>query len=142
MARTNAIINGTDLGVYDGGTLIALSTTCTMTLNRDMRDTSNKDSAGWKTGLPGQKSWTISTEGLYNPSSTKGMITLFNAWTLGTVLTITVKEAGTPGTQDYYWSGTAYVTSLSANAPNEGNVTFSCTLQGTGAWAMTDPLAV
>lgn len=139
MARTNAILNGTDLGVYTGTgtvTLIALATTCTLTVNRDMRDCSNKDSAGYKAVLPGQKSWTISTEGLYNPSSSNSMIALYNAWTAGTALVLTCKN----GTQDWYWYGTGYVTSLTINAPNEGNVTWSVSFQGTGAITMTDPL--
>ena len=140
MARTNAVLNGTDLGIYTGtGTpvLIGLATTCSITLNRDMRDVSNKDSAGWKALLTGQKNWQASTEMLYNPSSTNGFIALFNAWFNGTLLTLTIKNSS----QDYYWVGTAYVTSVSLNAPNEGNVTASVTLQGTGAFTMTDPLS-
>lgn len=140
MARTNTIINGTDLGVYTGSgspVLIGLATNCSITLNRDMRDVSNKDSAGWKALLTGQKNWQVSTEGLYNPSSTNGMIAMYNAWYAGTLLTLTMKNS----TQDWYWSGTAYITSLQINAPNEGNVTYSVTFQGTGAITMTDPLA-
>jgi predicted secreted protein len=139
MARTNAVINGTDLGVYTGTvtpTIIGLATSCTLTLNTDMRDTSNKGSAGFKAVLPGQKNWTISTEGLYNPSTTNSFITLYSAWLAGTALTLTWKNS----TQDYYWSGTAYITSLSQNAPLEGNVTWSVSFQGTGAIVMTDPL--
>lgn len=139
MARTNTIINGTDLGVYTGSspTLIGLATTCTMTLNTDMRDTSNKGSAGFKAVLPGQKSWTISTEGLYNPYTTNSYITLYNAWVGGTSLSLRFYNSN----QDYYWSGTGYITSLSQNAPLEGNVTWSVTFQGSGAITMTDPLA-
>ena len=140
MARTNAVLNGTDLGVYTGVSpvLIALATTCTLNVNRDMRDTSNKDSAGWKQVLTGQRSWTVTAECLYNPSSTNGWgATLYAAWKDGTLLTLTIKN----GTQDYYWSGTAYITSMSMNAPNEGNVTYSVSFQGTGALTQTDPLA-
>lgn len=138
MGRTNAIINGTDLGVYTGGspTLIGLATSCTVTLNTDMRDTSNKGSAGFKAVLPGQKSWTISTEGLYNPSGTNSYITLYNAWYAGTQLALRWYNSS----QDFYWSGVGYITSLSQNAPLEGNVTFSVTFQGSGAYTITDPL--
>lgn len=141
-SRTNTILNGTDLGVYTGASpsLIGASTTCSLQLTRDTRDVSNKDSGGWKAVKTGQKSWSISTEGLYNPSGTNGYIALYNAWTAGTELTLTLKSAGNP-TGDYYWSGSAVITSLQMNAPNEGNATFSVTFQGTGALTMTDPLA-
>lgn len=139
MARTNTILNGRDLGVYieSSPQLIGLATTCTLSLATDMRDVSNKSSVGYKAVLPGQKSWTVSTEGLYNPSTGYSYIALYNAWTAGTELTLTLKNS----TQDYYWSGKAYITSLSQNAPNEGNVTWSVSFQGTGALTMIDPLA-
>jgi len=143
MARPNAIIHGTDMGVYTGtGTpvLIALATTCQLTFNRDVRDTSNKDSAGYKTVLPGMKNWSVSSEGLYNPGSTNGLKALYDAWTAGTLLTLTFKSA-TTSTQDFNWSGTAYITSLTMNAPNERNITWSVNFQGTGAITCTDPLA-
>lgn len=145
MARTNAPISGTDLGVYTGSgtkTLLGLATNCSITFNRDMRDVSNKDSAGWKAMLTGQKNWQISCEGLYNPSSTNGYIALYNAWLAGTLLTLTFGASINSSPQDYYWVGTAYITSLQQQAPNEGNVTWSVTFQGTGAIAMTDPLLV
>jgi predicted secreted protein len=137
MARTNAIINGTDLGVYLGGTLVALATQCTLSMSRDMRDTSNKDSAGWKKVLPGQRNWSVSTEGLYNPSTANSYITLWAAWKDGTALTLLFKNS----TQDYYWGGTVYITSLSQNAPLEGNVTWTVNFQGDGVLTETDPLA-
>ena len=138
MARTNTIINGTDLGVYIGGspTLIGLATTCTLSMNTDMRDTSNKGSAGFKAVLPGQKNWTVTTEGLYNPSTTNSYITLQAAWFANTALSLRWYNSN----QDYYWSGTAYISALSQNAPNEGNVTWSVTFQGSGALSVTDPL--
>lgn len=139
MARTNTIINGTDLGVYLGGspTLIALATSCNLTLNREMRDITNKDSSGYKKVLPGMKSWTVTTEGLYNPSTSNSFITLYSAWTGGTQLTLTWKNSS----QDYYYTGTAYITNLTQNAPLEGNVTWSVTFQGDGAITQQDPLA-
>jgi predicted secreted protein len=108
-----------------------------MTVNRDMRDTSNKDSAGWKKILPGQKNWSISVEALYNPAGTNNFSTLYTAWAAGTALTVTVKN----GTQDWYWSGTCYITSLSMNAPNEGNASLTAQFAGDGALTQTDPLA-
>jgi TP901-1 family phage major tail protein len=141
-ARSTGVINGTDLGVYLGGSpaLIAAATSCTINLNRDMRDTSNKDSAGWKKVLPAQKSWTVSVEGLFIPAGTNNYYTLYTALIAGTALTVTWK-VGTNTTGDIAYSGTAYLTSLSKSAPNEGNVTFSANFQGDGAITPTDPIA-
>lgn len=140
MARTNAIINGTDVGVYTGTgtlTLIAISTSCSISFNTDLRDVSNKGSAGFKAVNVGQKSWTMNCDGLYNPSTANSFIALYTAWIGGTTLTLTWKQGNT---QDYYWQGTGLITSLTQNAPLEGNVTWSATFQGSGAIAMTDPL--
>lgn len=141
-ARSTGVINGTDLGLYVAGspTLLGASTSCTINLNRDMRDTSNKDSAGWKKVLPGQKSWTVSAEGLFIPNGTNNYYTLYTAWAAGTALTLTWKVISNP-TGDMSYAGTAYITSLSKNAPNEGNVTYSVSFQGDGAITPTDPLA-
>lgn len=139
MAKTNAIINGTDLGVYLGTgtpTLIAIATSCSISFNTDLRDVSNKGSAGFKAVNTGQKSWTMNTDGLYNPSTASSFIALYQAWAAGTLLTLTWKQNNST---DYSWSGTGLITSLTQNAPLEGNVTWSVTFQGSGTITMTDP---
>src|SRR5688572_20325863 len=59
MATTN-VINGTLLGVYVGGTLIAKSTNCTLNITHSVRNTTTKDSGGWEESLGGLRGWTIS----------------------------------------------------------------------------------
>jgi len=44
-----------------------------------------------------------------------------------------------PATGDYYYSGSAYITSISLDSPLEDNVTFSCSFEGTGALTETTP---
>lgn len=139
MAKTSTVLNGTDLGVYTGSspTIIGAATSCQITQNRDMRDTSNKDSSGWKKVLPGQKSWTVSTDGLYIPGGTNNYYTLYTAWAAGTALTLTWKSSS--NASDYSFSGVAYITSISLNGPLEGNATYSVTFQGDGAITPVDP---
>ena len=127
------------MALYNGSYLLGLSTSCSVTMNREMRDTSNKDTAGWKKVLPGQKSWTMSSEHLYNPSGNYNLAYLVGLWTNGTALTVNFKSVSAP-TQDYYFTGTAYITNVQMNAPNEGNVTYTIQLQGDGALTLTDPL--
>lgn len=138
-ARSTGVISGTDLGVYLSSTLIGASTSCSISLSRDMRDTSNKDSAGWKKVLPAMKSWTVSCEGLFIPGGTGNYYSLYTSWAAGTALTISWKvTSNTAG--DITYSGTAYITSLAKSGPNEANVTYSVSFQGDGAITPTDPL--
>ena len=138
-SRTSGVINGTDLAVYNSTNLIGASTTCSLQMSADMRDTSNKDTAGWKKVLPGQKSWTVSTEGLVAHSVSNNFAYLFGLWSAKTALTLNFRSVSNYA-GDYYWSGTAYITSLSLNAGNEQNVTFSVSFQGDGVLTQTDPL--
>jgi predicted secreted protein len=58
---------------------------------------------------------------------------------------ITLLIAGTPVTAymtstvsgDHKWSGSVNVTNIKITAPFEGNTTFTCTLEGTGALTPT-----
>ena len=138
-SRTSGVINGTDLAVYNGSNLIGVSTSCSISMSADMRDTSNKDTAGWKKVVPGQKSWTVSTEALLAHSVAYNFGYLYGLWYNKTALTIYVKSVSNP-TGDYYWTGTAYINSLNLTAGNEQNATFSVSLQGDGALTQTDPL--
>ena len=45
---TNGVINGTMFGVYAGGTKIAYATSASISMNHNLRDTSTKDSGGWR----------------------------------------------------------------------------------------------
>ena len=60
-----AIFNGTELGVYIGGTLIAAATDCSLSLNMETIDITTKDSSGYRELLGGLKSGSISCSGLW-----------------------------------------------------------------------------
>lgn len=138
-SRTSGVLNGTDLALYNNTYLIGTSTTCSLSVSADMRDTSNKDSAGWKAVLVGQKSWTVSVEGLVAHSVSYNYAYLFGLWTNKTAVSVVLKSVSNAA-GDYYWSGSGYITSLSMNAANEQNITYSLSIQGTGALTQTDPL--
>ena len=48
-----AIFNGTELGVYIGGTLIAAATDCSLSVSMETIDITTKDSAGLRELLGG-----------------------------------------------------------------------------------------
>ena len=138
-ARTPGVLNGTDLLVYiDSTHPIGLSTDCSITINRATRDTSNKDSGGWKTVLPGQREWTVSCNALVAFDNTYNLTYLTALMIAGTVINLKFQTGNTAG--DPSFSGTALITSVNASAANQSNTTFSISFQGSGPLALTDPL--
>ena len=143
MAATTGIINGTDLRIYlnlgSGLTAVAYATNCTLDLSRDLRESVTKDSTGggqtgWRTIRPGQKSATLSGEGLtaYEADSNtniKPMSDLFAAFDAGTAITwrFTTDNVG-----DEFLSGSGYLTALNFGAGAEEDVTYGFTVEVDG----------
>lgn len=135
---TNGVINGTKFGVYAAGTKIAYATSASISMNHNLRDTSTKDSAGWRDQLEGQRDWEVSVEGMLIFLDSAGsaiagttMDELYNTY-IETRTEVLVKFS-TAITGDLEWSGQAFLTSLSADTPNEDSSTWSGSFSGTGA---------
>ena len=127
---TTGIMNGTLLGVYAGGTLIAHATEGSISLSMDTRDATSKDSSGSRDLLEATKSGTISVSALYAEDATYGVDDLMTAWSGRTALTV---KFSTEVTGDHYWEASAYVTSLEVNSGMEDNVSYSATFELSGA---------
>jgi len=127
---TTGKVNGTKIGVYSGGTLIAHATSHTLNLEANMIDVSNKDSAGWAESIVGQKSWSIDIESLFTFDAAYGFEELYDAWTARTSLSV---KFSTEVSGDIYFSGTVFVSSIPVEAPLEDATTYSVSLTGTGA---------
>ena len=133
---TSGIINGTKFGIYQGSTLIAFATSGSLSVNHSARETSNKESAGWKEIMEGQRDWEISCEGMVAFLTLAGgavggdtVNELFTAYiATRTPLTISFESSETG---DFKWSGNAYLVSLSLDAPNEESSTYSASFTGT-----------
>lgn len=122
------IYTSTDNGVtWD---VIAHSTDHTLEVSSDTLDTNTKDSAGWVEKIASLKSFTLSGEALHTFDATHGYDELFAIWTAGDSVKV---KFSTEETGDTYWSGSAILTSLSLNAPQDDLRTMSYTLEGTGA---------
>ncbi len=138
MARTAGVINGTALGLYVSTNLVAISTTCSLSQKMEIRDTTNKDSGGFKSGLKGVKSWSIECSALVAFDETYNAAWLQGLYTTGAE--VAVKIATTNG-DDYYYTGNAIISSLKVDAPMEQNATFSATFNGSGTLSLVDPLS-
>ena len=135
---TYGVINGTKFGVYAAGTKIAYATAASISMNHNLRDTSTKESAGWREQMEGQRDWEVSVEGmLLFVDSSGGAISSLTADELYTNYIATrasfALKFSTEVTAELRWTGTAWMTSLSADAPNEDSTTWSATFSGTGA---------
>jgi len=140
----NGQLNGTDLGVYIGGTLIAYSTNATLNINHSPRSTSNKEDGGWETAMEGYRNWDVSCDAMYawlDPAgsaiSNETLSEIFTGY-IHTRASFTLTFGVTSTTTgDTKYTGTAWLTSASLSAPNEDTATFSVSFQGSGALAQT-----
>ena len=135
---TDGVINGTKFGVYVGGTKIAFATSASISINHNLRDTSTKDSGGWREQLEGQRDFEISVEGMLiflNTDGTAITCLTINELYSSYIATRTVFEIkfSTEITGDIKWSGNALMTSISIDTPNEDSSTVSASFSGTGA---------
>tara|TARA_R110000851_G_scaffold75649_3_gene166715 strand:+ start:4381 stop:4812 length:432 start_codon:yes stop_codon:yes gene_type:complete len=134
-----AILNGTDLFLKVGttagvGTLIvAHATSCSLDVSMDERDLTTKNSGGWKEIGGGLKSWSLSTDALYDPSAGANnefneLFTHLDGRTeLFVEFTRTTESSG-----EFIYTGKAYITSLSLSGGVEDSATYSISLAGTG----------
>ena len=61
---TTSVFNGTSLVVLIGTEVIAFATSCSLSIAIDAPDASTKQSLGWADEIGGQKSWSLTTDGL------------------------------------------------------------------------------
>ena len=140
----NGQLNGTDLGVYIGGTLVAYSTSATLNINHSPRSTSNKEDGGWETAMEGYRTWDVSCDALYawlDPTgsaiSNETLSEIFTGY-IHTRASFTLTFGVTSTTTgDTKYTGTAWLTSASLSAPNEDTATFSVSFQGSGVLTQT-----
>lgn len=136
MAASTSVMNATDVVIQvssDNVTyeVIGKMTSASLSVSMATRDTSTKDSSGWMEVLEGQKSWTLSGEGLvvYNNS---GKATPDDIFTFVSDRTKVYVKFGSETTDEKVYSGQGYFTEFSNDAGVEDNATFSFSLQGTG----------
>lgn len=146
------IVPGDSLMVFKGGASIAYATAHTLSLSAETASVNSKDHGNWSGNEVNKRSWEITSENLYTDEEFE---TLFDAWSAGTKLTLVwckkaeadsvivadgdaanyTPDNATAGKK--YYTGSAYITSLTANANTGEKATFSVTFTGTGAFTKT-----
>jgi predicted secreted protein len=135
---TTGITNGTLIAIYKdvSGTLtkIANATSNDFEVTKDMIESTNKDSAGWKEFIVGEGGYTMSVEGMFEEDGSVGASIswkeIMTDLLAGTSVTI-VMTSNVSG--DLKLSGSAFFSNLSLSAPKNDVTTFTASIQGTGA---------
>ncbi len=130
MAASTSVMNSTDVVLKVGSELVGKMTSASLSVTMATRDISTKDSAGWMEVLEGQKSWTLSGEGLVVYNQT-GKTTPDEIYTLLSSRGVVAVEFGSATTDETYYSGSGFFTEFSTDAGVEDNATFSFSFQGT-----------
>lgn len=141
MAQTTGILNASSVRFFTGtvdGThvVVANVTECSISVTTDVRDITTKTSAGWREILPALKSATISVSGYFAEDATNGFNSLIDYQLAGTKVFATFSNVGsgtTPNTGDEEFDVAGYITSMEQSAGFEDNVTWSLTMDLTGA---------
>jgi predicted secreted protein len=133
MAATS-VMNSTDVVIQvssDDVTyeIIGKMTSASLSVSMATRDTSTKDSAGWMEVLEGQKSWTLSGEGLVVYSNS-GKATPDDLFTFVSNRSLVYIKFGSTTSTEIAYSGSGYFTEFSNDAGFEDNATFSFSFQG------------
>lgn len=142
------VIQGENLCLFitSGATkrCIALATTCKLSIAMATRTISSKDSTGsWDEKTAGRLSWTCDSDNLFTQDLGLSAFTYDNLVDLmisRTPITITLGKVATDfsgypqtlGTGKTL-TGTALITKLDVNAPDQDNSTFTISMEGNGA---------
>lgn len=140
----NKIIKGRDLMLFDSdGKSLAFATNHTLTITAETTDISSKDHGIWGATEVSKYTWEIQSENLYTEA---GYANMFDKMLAGDSMTVKFGLKQTPTPPDatvadsetlanwsvgtLYYTGDALITSLTANANNGDNATYSVTLTG------------
>ena len=127
---------GTDVAPVWVDTPVAYATSNSLSYSLDTIDTSNKMSGDWKSAMPGQIGWTVSTEALI--SKTSGHMsfeTLEKLMIARNPILVKFGKVSTGFDLDtgvIVRSGNAIITALDLTSERGGICTSSITLQGNG----------
>jgi TP901-1 family phage major tail protein len=105
---------------------------CSLSMEADTIDISNKSDFGWSSFIAGAKSWTVSCDGQFITDD-KGQEALMAAFVDGTNVKVEMKNAD----DSVYFAGEAAITSIELEAAFDDVCTMSLELQGLGELAVT-----
>ena len=126
---------GKNLVVQVDGTKIGVSRSCSFSMSADTVDTSNKDQ-DWKGKEPGQRSASVSSDGLIDFDDTNGIFAIDDALLNATKVTLIWGKAS-PSTGEITYTGDFLVTNFELAGDNNAEGTHSAQFESDGAITRT-----
>ena len=129
-----AVTKGLDILVYvpdaGGSSKVAIGGQkgCTLSMEADSIDVSNKNDFGWASTIGGAKSWTVSGDGEFITDDV-GQKKLMDCFVAGTEVDVEMKNTDS----SVYFAGKASITSIEVDAQFDDVATLSIELTGVGA---------
>lgn len=128
-----AITKGLDVLVSVGETVLGGQKNCSLSVEADTIDISNKNDFGWASFIGGAKSWSVSCDGQFITDD-PGQAALMEAFVAGTNVIVRMKdEKGT-----VFFGGEAAITSIEVEAAFDDVCALSLELQGKGPLALSE----
>ena len=129
-----AVTKGLDILIYVGTekTAVGGQKGCTLSMEADSIDVSNKNDFGWASTIGGAKSWTVSCDGQFITDDA-GQKKLMECFVNGTEVDVEMKNTG----ETVYFAGKASITSIEVDAQFDDVATLSIELTGVGALKVT-----
>ena len=141
MAQTTGVINASNIRFFTGTTdgthtVVGQVTECSISMSTDVRDITTKTSAGWREILPALKSASINVSGIFAEEAANSFNALVDYQIAGTKVFAVFTNVGAtalPNAGDQEFDVAGYITSIEQTAGFEDNVTWSLTMDLTGA---------
>ena len=145
MAQITGVMNASNLILYAGDTAngattpIGFSTECSIDISEAVRDTTNKFSEGWRSLAEGLRQFSISGSSLFAENATYGEAELFDKLNSREPIffRLSIQDGSVASTAEVNgnsrYVGQGRITSLSKTGGVEDNVTYSFTIEGSGA---------
>ena len=127
-----AVTRGLEILVYIGEVAVGGQKNCTLSMESETIDVSNKNDNGWSSFIGGAKSWSVSCDGQFITDDA-GQKAIMTAFVGGTNVTVEMKNDD----ESVFFSGTAQITSVEVEASFDDVATLSMELQGLGALTTT-----
>jgi hypothetical protein len=125
-------LNGTKMLVIVDATAIGGTKSFTLDLKQNNIDSSSKDSGGWTDRIPGKRDWSVSFDGLFDPTGIYNMEQLFDDINGRSRLYLEMATIDGTGGGEVY-KGYAYGAGCTLVAGMEDVVTISGTFEADGA---------
>ena len=131
MANAVQQIQGLHILVYVGSTVLGGQKNCTLSMEADTIDISNKNDFGWSSFLAGARSWTVTCDGQFL-SADAGQKALMSAFLKSEEVSIEMKTGEDYEGTAITYSGTAIISSLELEAAYNDVFAYSVEFNGKG----------